>query len=147
MRYSYAVFGRVRQPSRGEQLVAFLVRWAILSVAVWVAAELVDGIFLEGWESTVIVALILGLLNASIKPILFFLSLPVTIVTFGLFLIVLNALMLWLTDWIAGFFDDLQFAVQDFWWDAILGAIVISIVTWVFGLFINPEKVARRVGR
>ena len=128
-------------------MVAFLVRWAILSVAVWVAAELVDGIFLEGWESTVLVALILGLLNASIKPILFFLSLPFTIVTFGLFLIVLNALMLWLTDWIAGWFDDLHFAVEDFWWDAILGAIIISIVSWVLGLFISPERVARSMAR
>ncbi len=128
-------------------MVAFLVRWAILSVAVWVAAELVDGIFLEGWESTVLVALILGLLNASIRPILFWLSLPFTVVTFGLFLIVLNALMLWLSDWIAGWFDDLHFAVEDFWWDAILGAIIISIVTWVFGLFISPEKVARSVAR
>jgi putative membrane protein len=141
-------FGRLRpQPSRSEQLVAFLVRWGILAVAVWVAAEMVDGIELEGWESTVLVALILGLLNAVIKPILFFLSLPLTIVTFGLFLIVLNAIMLWLTDWIASWFDDLQFEVVDFWWDAILGAIIISIVSWAIQLFVKPEKVARRVGR
>jgi putative membrane protein len=139
MRDSHVLLGRARQPSRGEQVVAFLVRWAILSVAVWVAAELVDGIFLEGWESTVIVALILGLLNVAVKPILFFLSLPLTVVTFGLFLIVLNAIMLWLTDWIAGQFDDLQFAVEDFWWDAILGAIIISIVSWAIQLFIAGE--------
>ena len=126
-------------------MVAFLVRWAILSVAVWVAAKMVDGIHLEGWESTVLVALILGLLNALVKPVLFFLSLPVTVVTLGLFLIVLNAIMLWLTDWIADQFDDLLFEVEDFWWDAILGAIIISIVSWVLGLFVNPEKVARRV--
>jgi putative membrane protein len=119
-------------------LVAFLVRWGILAVAVWVAAEMVDGIELEGWESTVLVALILGLLNAVIKPILFFLSLPLTIVTFGLFLIVLNAIMLWLTDWIASWFDDLQFEVVDFWWDAILGAIIISIVSWAIQLFLKP---------
>ena len=61
-------------------MVAFLVRWAILSVAVWVAAKMVDGIHLEGWESTVLVALILGLLNALVKPVLLFLSLPVTVV-------------------------------------------------------------------
>ncbi|MEX0781948.1 MAG: phage holin family protein [Dehalococcoidia bacterium] len=126
-------------------MIAFLVRWAILAVAVWVAAEMVDGIELEGWESTVIVALILGLLNVIIKPILFFLSLPITIVTFGLFLIVLNAIMLWLTDWIAGQFDDLHFQVVDFWWDAILGAIIISIVSWAIQLFIKPEKVARNL--
>jgi len=126
-------------------VVAFLVRWAILSVAVWVAAEMVDGIHLEGWESTVLVALILGLLNASIKPILYFLSLPVTVVTFGLFLIVLNAIMLWLTDWIADQFDDLLFEIDDFWWDAILGAIIISIVSWALGQFIKPEKVARQL--
>lgn len=146
MRYAYMVFGRLGpKPSRGEQLVAFLVRWAILAVAVWVAAEMVDGIELEGWESTVIVALILGLLNVIVKPILFFLSLPLTIVTFGLFLIVLNAIMLWLTDWIADQFDDLQFQVVDFWWDAILGAIIISIVSWAIQLFIKPEKLARNL--
>lgn len=146
MRYAYMVFGRLGpKPSRGEQLVAFLVRWAILAVAVWVAAEMVDGIELEGWESTVIVALILGLLNVIVKPILFFLSLPLTIVTFGLFLIVLNAIMLWLTDWIADQFDDLKFQVVDFWWDAILGAIIISIVSWAIQLFIKPEKLARNL--
>lgn len=137
--------GRLSRPSRGEQVVAFLVRWAILSVAVWVAAAMVDGIHLEGWESTVLVALILGLLNASIKPFLFFLSLPVTVVTLGLFLVVLNAIMLWLTDWIADQFDDLLFEVDDFWWDAILGAIIISIVSWAIELFIKPERIAKQM--
>jgi putative membrane protein len=147
MRYSYAVMGRVQRPTRGEQIVAFLVRWAILAAAVWVAAEMVDGIDLGGWESTVAVSLILGLLNASIKPILFWLSLPLTIVTFGLFLVILNAVILWLTDWIASWFDSLEFQVRDFWWDAILGAMIISIVSWAIQLFIKPERVARSVAR
>ena len=128
-------------------MVAFLVRWAMLAIAVWLAAEIVDGIHLGGWQSTLVVALILGLLNALLKPILFWVSLPLTIITFGLFLIVLNAIMLWLTDWIAGHFDDLEFQIDDFWWDAIWGAIIISLVTWVIGWFIKPEKVARRVAR
>ena len=128
-------------------MIAFLVRWAILAVAVWIAAELVDGIHLEGWKSTILVALILGLLNAAVKPILFFVSLPLTVVTFGLFLIVLNAIMLWLTDWIADQFDDLLFEVDSFWWDAIWGALIISVVSWVIGQFVSPEKVARQVRR
>lgn len=128
-------------------MVAFLVRWAILAVAVWVAAALVNGIHLEGWKSTVLVALILGLLNAAVKPFLFFISLPLTVVTFGLFLFVLNAIMLWLTDWIADQFDDLLFEVDSFWWDAIWGALIISVVSWVIGQFVSPEKVARQVRR
>jgi putative membrane protein len=147
VRYTEVIIGRVRRPTRGERVVAFLVRWAILSVAVWVAAELVDGIHLEGWESTLGVALILGLLNVIVKPLLFWLSLPFTIVTLGLFLIVLNAIMLWLTDWIADWFDSLVFEVDHFWWDAIWGALIISVVSWIIGLFVKPERVARRVAR
>ncbi len=128
-------------------MVAFLVRWAMLAVAVWLAAEIVDGIHLGGWQSTLVVALILGLLNALLRPILFWISLPLTIITFGLFLIVLNAFMLWLTDWIAGHFDDLEFQIDEFWWDAIWGAVIISLVTWVIGWFVKPERVARTVAR
>lgn len=134
-----------RQPTMAQRVVAFLVQWAILAVAVWVAAKLVDGIHLQGWESTVIVALILGLLNALLRPILFWVSLPLTVITFGLFLIVLNALMLWLTDKIAENFDDLLFAIDSFWWDAIWGALIISLVGWVLGWFVKPEDIAKRV--
>ena len=97
MRGVLTAFGVTARPSRVEQLVAFLVRWAILAFAVWVAASVVRGIYLNGWESTVVVALILGLLNMLLKPILFLISLPITVLTLGLFLLILNTAILALT--------------------------------------------------
>ena len=142
----FVAFGTTRPPTRAERIVAFLVRWAILALAVWVAASAVDGIHLEGFWSTVFVALILGLLNALVRPILFWLTLPITVLTFGLFLLVLNTAMLGLTAWIAGKFDDINFAIDGFW-DAFWGALLIALVNWVVGWFVNPERIARRVAR
>jgi putative membrane protein len=133
-----------RLPSRSERLVTFIIRWLILSAAVWVAAELVGGIHLEGWESTLLVGLILGLLNAIVRPILVLISLPLTVITLGLFLLVLNTAMLGLTAWIAGKFDDIQFAIDGFW-PAFFGALIISVVSWVLGMFIGPGRMARSI--
>jgi putative membrane protein len=113
----------------------------MLAAAVWVAAELVEGIHLEGWESTLLVAAILGLLNLYVRPVLVFLSLPITFVTFGLFLIVINAALLGVADWIANLFDSIHFEVEGIG-DAILGAIVISLVGLVLSQLINPDRIA-----
>lgn len=140
MRGAFVVFGMERKPSPMERLVAFGVRWALLSVAVWVAANVVGGIYLDGWESTLVVALILGLLNAVVRPVLFWASLPLTCLTVGLFLLVLNAAMLALTAWIAGHFDRIHFHIDGFW-DAFWGALIISVVAWLLGLFVRaPGK-------
>jgi putative membrane protein len=109
-----------------------------------VAAELVGGIHLEGWESTLLVGLILGLLNAIVRPILVLISLPLTVITLGLFLLVLNTAMLGLTAWIAGKFDDILFAIDGFW-PAFFGALIISVVSWVLGMFIGPGRMARSI--
>jgi putative membrane protein len=139
MRGAYVVFGVARKPTPMERLVAFGIRWALLSVAVWVAANVVDGIYLDGWESTLIVALILGLLNAVVRPVLFWLSLPLTCLTVGFFLLVLNAAMLALTAWIAGHFDRIHFRIDGFW-DAFWGALIISVVAWLLGLFVRTPR-------
>ncbi len=133
-----------RQPTTGEKIAAFLIRWLITAAAVWVAARIVGGIHLEGWESTLLVALILGLLNAFLKPLLVFGTFPLLILTMGLALILINTLLLALTAWIAGKFDSIHFAIDDFW-AALFGAIIISIVSFVLTQVINPEKVARKV--
>ena len=86
---------------------------------------LVPGFHYSSIVSLAIAALVLGLLNAIVRPILFFLTLPLTIVTLGLFLIVLNAIMLELTAWIAPGFRIDSFVA------AIVGAIVLAIVSWV----------------
>lgn len=130
--------------SRSQKLVAFVVRWLITAVAVWIAAELIGGIHLEGWKSTLLVALILGLLNAYIKPLLVLFGLPALIMTLGLFLVIINTALLGLTAWIAGKFDSIHFAIDGFW-DAFWGAIIISIVSFLIGIYLNPKRIARRV--
>ena len=135
-----------RPATRGERGVAFIVRWLILSAAVWVAAWIVGGIHLGGWQSTLIVGLILGLLNAVLRPLLVFISIPLLVLTLGLFSLIVNTAMLGLTAWIAGKFDSIDFAIDGFW-DAFWGALIIAIVGWLLGLVVNPKRVAREMAR
>lgn len=139
--------GGSRKPETGAQkLVAFVVRWLILAAAVWVAAEIVGGIHLEGWRSTLIVALILGLLNVYLKPLLIFLGLPALVLTLGLFYLIINTALLGITAWIAGKFDSIHFAIDGFW-DAFWGAIIISVVSWLISMVIDPKAIGRSIGR
>jgi putative membrane protein len=134
--------GGTLEPMSTERAVSLVIRWLLLSFAVWVAAELVEGIRYDGWDSILVVALILGLLNLYVRPLLSLFALPLTILTLGLFLLVLNAALLGLASWIAGWFEGIEFHVDDFW-AALLGAIVISLVGMLIGWFIKPESVAR----
>lgn len=102
------------------------------ALALWVAAMLIDGISFggEGGQlalTVVLVAALFGVLNAIVKPVLQLLSLPLVVLTLGLFLFVVNAIMLSLTSWLAGALG-LDFHVESFFWDAILGALIISAV-------------------
>ena len=112
------------------------------AVAVAVAAWLVDGIYFTGPTSgsaelthklvpLLLVALILGIVSSFVKPIVTFFSIPFIILTLGLFLLVINALMLMFTAWIAGLLD-IGFHVNGFW-NAVLGSIVITLVNWGIG--------------
>ena len=117
----------------------FLLRLLINAAALWIAIQLVDGIEHRGsWWSLLLVALVFGLLNASIRPLLKLLSLPVIILTLGLFIFVINALMLMLTGWISGLLD-LSFYVAGFW-DAFVGGLIISVVSFVLSLFTGVGK-------
>jgi Predicted membrane protein len=129
-------------PSPAERLVAFLIDWLILALAVWVAAQLVPGIHLEGLKSTLLVAGILGLLNALIKPTLKVLTIPLTFLTLGLFAVLLNAVLLALTDWIAGGIGGINFKIDGFF-AALLGAVAISLVTFIVGRFVDSRRIAR----
>ena len=143
----YVVVGGDRRPQSSEgKLVAFIVRWLITAAAVWVAAKLVGGIHLEGWRSTLLVALILGLLNAYLKPLLVVGTFPALIMTLGVFLIFINTALLALTAWISGKFDSIHFAIDGFW-AAFFGAIIISVVSFFISLIVKPGKVARSVAR
>ena len=117
----------------------FVLRWFINAVALLAAAFVVPGIRLSAsgrpgfneWVTLAIVALIFGVINAIIRPVVVLLTLPLTIVTLGLFMFVVNALMLMLTSRIAHAFH-LGFRVDGFG-AALLGALVISVVSFIFG--------------
>jgi putative membrane protein len=114
----------------------FLVKVLVNGVALWVASLLISGIAFEGSSTTATVitigavALVFGILNAIVRPVLLFLSIPLLLLTLGLFTFIVNALMLALTSWLSGLLG-LAFEVQDFWWDAVLGALVITIVSMI----------------
>ena len=117
---------------------SFAIKVLVNGVALWVAAYFVKGINLaESTTSTssklvtiLLVAVIFGLLNALIKPILTILSLPVIVLTLGLFTLIVNAAMLELTSWFAGQFN-LDFHVDQFFWDAVFGALIITVVSMI----------------
>lgn len=126
-------------------MINFLIRVGINAVALWVAALVVSGVNLaEDQVSTgrkvltiVLVALVFGLVNAVIKPIAKFFSFPFIILTLGLFTFVVNAFMLQITEWISDAVG-LSFTIDAFFWDAVLAAIVITLVSWVLSVVL-PE--------
>lgn len=116
----------------------FLIKTAVNGVALWVAAFAIAGIHLGERASEtsarvlaiLLVAVLFGVINAIVKPVAILLSIPAIILTLGLFTLVVNAFMLWLTSWLAGPLG-LDFAIDAFWWDAVLGGIVITIVSMI----------------
>lgn len=127
----------------------FLLRAALTGVALWVVTLLVPGVSILGGESTLqragiifVVAVIFGLVNAVIKPIVQFISIPLYILTLGLIHIVINALMLWITSWITEHTTHWGLFIEDFWWTAIWAAIVLSVVSWLLSLIAGDAKKA-----
>lgn len=105
--------------------MGFLLKLLINAVAVIISAYLIPGVFVTGLISAVIVALVLGILNTLVKPILVILTLPITILTLGLFYLVLNVLMVYITDYFVG-----GFRVDGFV-PALLFSIVLTLVGWI----------------
>src|SRR5438445_7354408 len=102
-----------------------ILRWLLNTIALFIVATVVPGFHYQSLVTLAIAALILGLLNAIVRPILFLLTLPLTVVTLGLFLIVLNGIMLELTAWLVS-----GFKVDSFGW-ACVGAIVLGLISLV----------------
>jgi putative membrane protein len=123
--------------------MSFLIKIAINAVALWVAAWLLPGIgfgdgkFGSKFATVILVALVFGLINTFVKPIAKLLSLPFIILTLGLFTFLVNAFMLQLTEWIAEPLG-LSFTIDHFFWDAIWGAIIITIVSMILN-FVIPD--------
>ena len=122
-------------------MVPFLVRAALTGLALWVVTLLVHGLRFVGGDTTLqrvgiifVVAVIFGLVNAIVKPIVQILSIPMYILTLGLFHIVINAFMLWITARITEQTTHWGLQIDHFWWTAIWAAILLSFVSWLLSL-------------
>ena len=109
------------------------------AAALWVAAQLVPGLVITGVSPLLLAALVLGLINAIVRPVLLVLTLPLTLVTLGLFLFILNAFCLWLTSRLVPGFEVHSFLA------ALLGSLVISLVSWIVTAFISDAGRFRRL--
>ncbi|MYW04264.1 phage holin family protein [Streptomyces sp. SID3343] len=123
---------------------SLFIKLVVNALAIWLASRIVTGIDLADGSSTgtklktlLFVALIFGVVNAIIKPVVKLFSLPLFILTLGLITFVINALMLWLTEWLSNKMD-LDFHIDGFW-TALLGALVISLVSWFLSLILDRD--------
>ena len=125
-----------------------LLRWVITGLALFVAAWLVPGIRVEGqgWSAFAVMAIILGLVNAVIRPVLKLLSCPLIILTLGLFVLVINGLTLWLASAIAVKWFHVGFYVDGFW-AAFLGAFIVSIISVILTVLFKGEMRVEMGGR
>lgn len=122
---------------------SFLVRLVINALAIAATAWLLPGITVGGnaMLTIILVALIFGIVNAIIKPIFSFVTCGLYVITLGLFTFIANALMLWFTEDIAKWFG-LQFSIDSFW-TAIIGALIISVVSFILSLILGGKNRGR----
>jgi putative membrane protein len=115
--------------------LSLLISWLINALALGVAVWLLPGITVgeNAYIAVALMAIIFGLVNALIRPLVKFVTCLINVITLGLFTLVINALMFWLSGWIAQQLN-IGFEVKNFWW-AFLGALVVSVVSFVLNLF------------
>lgn len=126
--------------------MSFVIRVLINGVAIWLATLLLSGLEIVGDDGSagkqvliiLAIALVFGVVNAVVKPIVQFLSIPLYILTLGLFTLVVNALMLLLTSWITSF-TSWGLEIESFWW-AVGGALIISVVSFALSLLIPDDR-------
>jgi putative membrane protein len=114
-------------------MAGFLLRLLVGALGLWLASELVPGIEVKGLWTLFGAALLLGIVNAVVRPLLVILTLPITVLTLGLFLLVINAATLALVAWMLD-----NFTIAGFW-PALLGSIVVSVTGWLASYFIGPR--------
>ena len=110
-----------------------LIRWLILTASITLTSYVIDGIYVKGFFSALSAAAILGILNAFFRPILIFLTLPINILTLGLFTFIINAVLLKMVSGVITGFEVYGF------WSAIVGSLLISVVNWILSSFINDQ--------
>ncbi|ALE93323.1 hypothetical protein AOC05_14970 [Arthrobacter alpinus] len=132
----------------------FVLQVLINALALWVATSLVPGIQIitsgtSGLETSnatfntavayLFIAVVFGVINSLVKPVVKLLSLPVTILTLGLFTVVINAAMLWLTSWLSSY-TPVHFTIDSFFWTAIIAALIISVISMVAGGLLRSDE-------
>lgn len=121
-------------------MLGFVLRAAITALALWVASQLLVGLHFASNGKLVLAAVVLGVVNAIVRPIAFILTLPITVVTLGLFMFVLNAAMIGLVAWLIP-----GFTISGFW-TAVGGAIVVGLVSWAASSVIGNTGRVERFG-
>jgi putative membrane protein len=119
--------------------MGILIRWTILTVSIITASYLLEGIHISGFFSAFFAAAALGILNALFRPILLILTLPINVLTLGLFTFIINALMLKTASGIIPGFE-----VHGFW-TAVIGSLIISVISWLLNSFISDRGRVERV--
>ena len=114
-------------------MVSFLAHWIVLAVALWVTAQLVPGVTVSGWGALAVGAAVLGVVNTVVRPVLTFLTFPITILTLGLFYFVVNGAAFGLAAALVPGFDVRSFL------SAILGALVTGLAAWMVGAVVKPS--------
>ena len=118
-----------------DHLLPFLLHWAVTSLSLWVASHVFSGIRFATTSSLIVSALLLGFANAIVRPLLVILTLPLTLVTLGFFLLVINALMLMLVSLLVR-----GFTIAGFW-TAFFASVFIAVLSFVIGIFLEGENV------
>ena len=111
----------------------FLIRAVVVGIGLWLASKIGTGIAFNSTETLIAAALLLGIVNAFVRPVIVILSLPLVLLTLGLFLLVINALMIMLVAWFLP-----GFLVAGFW-SAVFAAMVVSLTSWVMSGWIGPR--------
>ena len=119
--------------------MGFVIRVLVNAAAIWLASRIVPGIAADGAGQILVAGLVLGVINALVRPVLVILTFPLTLLTLGLFLLILNAFCLAMTGWLVS-----GLHVNGFW-PAVLGALVISLVSWVLTAFVSDSGRLARV--
>lgn len=119
-------------------MTKFVLRWVVNAIALFLAVYLIPGVRLEGgWVSILWLALIFGLINAFLRPLLKLLTCPLIILTLGLFTLLINTFLFWLTSLIGQAFG-IGFTIDGFW-SAFLGGLVVSVVSVIMSLILKDE--------
>jgi putative membrane protein len=116
---------------------AFLLKWFITAVSIFIVANVFGVIYIENLKALVLAALVLGILNAILRPVLIILTLPITLLTLGLFTLVINGLLLYAVSGLVSGFEIASF------WRAFLAALLISVVTALMNFLVHREPQVR----